>query len=122
MKDQTEEMLVYACPDADAEGGMDFRLVRPSDTWRMNDEDIKLGEVSVTYSIPGTLSRAELVNKAVVTLREKQQSARAYAEKRCIELESKIDKLLMLTHVEDNNVEDNIVDITGERGREVEDA
>lgn len=93
-----EKMTLFARPDADAEHGFILMPVHPTHEYWMRDSDIKVDTVNIEYLPPQNMSREEMIQKAVITLRDKQKQIRAEAHKEVQKLEEKINEMLLLTH------------------------
>ena len=57
---------------------------------------VKVKSITVTIRVPGGI---DLVQKAVETLREERKEALQECEKKCVELDQQINRLLQLEHM-----------------------
>lgn len=99
MKTVTQIQCVFMVPDANNEEGYTLEVVPVSKSWWLPNDSIKLStfEQEFTVDIP---NKQELASLAVKTLKERQQQIMAKAEKDRVELQAKIDALLLLEYVE----------------------
>lgn len=93
-----ETMALVVNADANEESGMRFYLWPTSNLWLIPDDDVKLAEVEVCYSMPDNMTPEDIRRAAVETLKEKQKHAYAKAEERVNRLQERINKLQMLTY------------------------
>ena len=93
-----QEMLTYMRANSDAEEGFVYVNLTKDYKFMSRDEDILLQEVTVKIPTPSKYSLDDLRKMAIDSMREKQSEARAEAEKKCLELQGKIDKLLLLEY------------------------
>ena len=99
---KTAKAIVYLRLDIDSDCGYRHVLVDPENRYWVNDEDIKLEQVEVSYALVKEYSQDELRLKAIATLRDKQQVERARSVKACVLLQDKINSLLRLEHLVDS--------------------
>jgi hypothetical protein len=97
----TEIVWLFAAPDKNSPDGMSLYIVAKRHEYYPSDEHIKLAEVLVHYDPPNEFSRDKMILKAIQTLRDKQDRIIAEAQKHKMELQQKIDKLLLLDHKHD---------------------
>lgn len=93
-----EKMKLFVRADNESSTGMRFLAVNALHEYWMGDADIKLGEIEVSYSPPEGLDESELRRKAISTLQDKQKRVRAEAEVSCLQLQSQIEKLMLLSY------------------------
>lgn len=93
-----EEMLLYVEADAEQESGIRFYLVSSLHQFYMGDESVKLCNVIVEYEHPNSLNEEQIRTAAIQTLKEKQERIIASAQLKKVELQKKIDKLLLITY------------------------
>lgn len=96
---KTKKVELWAKPDADSETGFIEILHDPHQYRWGADEDVKMGEVEVMWEHPADLTEQQMILKAVETMKEKQEKIVAEAQRKKTELQTKINNLLMLTHV-----------------------
>ena len=94
------QLYLYAVNDSDpdSESGMLLKLIDEEHKFLMRDEEINIGLVTCTFIKPEGLTEESLRRMAVETLREKQKKLQADAYRAEQILQGKIDKLLLLTH------------------------
>ena len=92
------KMHLFVRPDSTADSGMEFFVVpEHMRYWASGNDNVRIGETDVLFSIPDNLSEDELRQKAIETFRDKQKEIRAKAHKQVAELEEKIRELMLLT-------------------------
>lgn len=97
----TEKLLLYVRPDAEASQGMKFMLINPLHKYWMEDTDINLQLIEVNADVDTGLSEEDYRAAAIQTLIDKQQRVRAEAERRCVQLQEKIDSMKLITYRND---------------------
>jgi len=97
-KQATENMLLVVEANSENESGVSFFLANTRHEWWLDDEAVKVSTVKITYEYPDSLSEDEFRVMAIKTLRDKQDRVIAEAQLTKVDLQNKIDKLLMLTH------------------------
>jgi hypothetical protein len=92
--------FIYMEPDSFEDDGYTIRVLPEEFKYHSGLDAIELGKSTYTidYTIP---DRNELAQLAIKTLQEKQNRARADAERACNELQVKINALLQLEHIVD---------------------
>ena len=100
MTTETLTMQLFAESDSnpDNERGMTLTPIADCHAFLMDDDAIDLGAVTVTFLAPENIDANTLRKRAIETLLKKQERVRAEAYKVHIELQAKIDKLMLLTH------------------------
>jgi len=96
----SEKMFLFVESDASKDTGMNFFIVPDRYEYYPNDEQVKLSEIEIKYKIPEGISEQDIREKAIKTLRDKQERVVAEAEIQRQKLQVKIDGLLMLTNQE----------------------
>lgn len=91
-----QHMRIYAEPDSDSQAGFRHQLVNMRMKFWVPDSWIHLHEVEVEFQVP-EFSPDDFRRLAIKTLKEKQDQARAEAEKEVMRYQSEIDDLLLLT-------------------------
>ena len=94
----TEECHLFIAPDKESERGFNYRIVPSYFRWIAGDDWIKVGDVNIDYVIPNDMTEDELRQKAINTLKEKQERVIAEAVVEKGKLQKRIDELLMITH------------------------
>ena len=107
MKNKTETMHLFLEPNKKAESPNDspfnFFLVSSRHKWYMNDdEQIRIDDVEVSYSVPTHIGEDDLAVAAIKQLKERQEKVRADAHRRVEEIEEHISRLSLLTHQSGN--------------------
>lgn len=98
---ETITVSVWAVENQKAERGFDLTVVPVNKAWFMNESDINIGNISISFDAPGNMSEIDLRLKAIETLEAKKETIMAEAYKRTIELQKKIDAMKLLTYVEE---------------------
>ena len=94
----TETMCVFARPTEGEDTGFKILLVSTLHKYFMQDEDINIGEVEITYKLPGGMTHIDLVKLAIDTIQEKASAAMAEAVKRDQKYKEMINQLQRLTY------------------------
>lgn len=114
---KTDIMSLFASPNKYAENGFTLQIIPKNRHYWMHDTDVNLGDIKVSFKLPGNMTREELALKAVQTLRDKKDAERANSQKRITELEKKINELLLITHDGDSQkkvteLQSDVIDVS----------
>lgn len=97
MKKFEADLNIYMVPDSDAPDGYRIQLVEDAHKWYTHADSINLGKTTVCLDLD-IPSDDQLAVKAIETLKAKQDQIMADAFDRKVELQSKINKLTLITH------------------------
>lgn len=103
MKDQYS-LFVESDEDSEDGSGLHFFVIEERQRWYTNDDQVNLGKVDITFTLPENLTQEQIREKAIQTFREKQVRIIALAEKERVRLQGKIDKLLLLEYKPIKNI------------------
>ena len=106
MYSKTEEMHIFVKPNLEADNKDDefkFMLTNKEHKYNFYSDEIDLCTIEVQYNVPVELDRDFLIRQAVQTLKDKIVEERAQSEKRVQRLSEKVDALLMLPHLREED-------------------
>ncbi len=100
MSTETITMSLFAKSDTDPKNERGFTLtpIAGCHTFFMDDDAIDLGAITVTFRAPNNINAKLLRERAIETLKKKQEQVKAEAYQVHLELQGKIDKLFLITY------------------------
>ncbi len=94
-----EKVFIYIESNKDAPAGFSFYLVPERWKYYPSADDVRVGETEVSYSPPANLTTEEIRGMAIKTLQDRQTQVVAEAQKKKMQLQKKIDSMVMLPFI-----------------------